>query len=154
MEKTLIIIKPDAVQRGIVGDITTRFEKKGLKLVGCKMITLEDALLRDHYSHIADKPFFAGLADFMKSSPVVVQAWEGKEAVTVVRTLAGATNAREADVGTIRGDLAMSIQSNVVHASDGEEAAKEEVARFFAESELFNYDKSEYLHLYAADERK
>jgi nucleoside-diphosphate kinase len=153
MEKTLILIKPDAIQRGLVGEITQRFEKKGLKLVGMKMMRLDDALLREHYSHIADKPFFPGISNFMQSSPVLAQVWEGLEIVEAVRILCGITKAREADAGSIRGDLAMSIQSNVVHASDSTENAKEEVKRFFNPEELFEYDKAEYLHVYAEDER-
>lgn len=153
MEKTLVLIKPDAIQRGLVGEITQRFEKKGLKLVGMKMMRLDDALLREHYSHIADKPFFPGISNFMQSSPVLAQVWEGLEVVEAVRILCGITKAREADAGSIRGDLAMSIQSNVVHASDSIENAREEVKRFFNQEELFNYDKAEYLHVYAEDER-
>lgn len=152
MQKTLVIIKPDAIQRGLIGEVTKRFERKGLKLAGMKMLTLEDAMLKEHYSHIADKPFFPGIAEFMKSSPVIVQCWEGVEAVDAVRLICGITKAREADGGTIRGDFAMSIQCNVVHASDSVEAAKDEVARFFDQGELFEYNKSEYLHVYSKDE--
>jgi len=154
MEKTLVLIKPDAVQRGLVGNIISRFETKGLKLVAMKMMALGDAILEEHYSHIADKPFFPPMRAFMKSSPVVAMVWEGVEAVEVVRNLAGTTNARKADVGTIRGDLSMSIQYNVVHASDSIDAARTEIARFFdSEKELFDYDKAEYLHLYTDDEK-
>src|SRR5688500_389849 len=102
MEQTLVLIKPDSVQRGLVGEVIARFERKGLKLVGLKMMRAGDELLRDHYSHHADKPFFADLANFMKSSPLVAMVWEGKEAVESVRLLAGSTNARQADAGTIR----------------------------------------------------
>lgn len=153
MQKTLILIKPDAVQRGLVGNIISRFETKGLKLAGMKMMTFGDTILEEHYSHIADKPFFPPMRDFMKSSPVVAMVWEGKEAIDVVRNLAGATNSRQADVGTIRGDLSMSIQYNVVHTSDSPETAKAEVKRFFQEEEIFHYDKGEYLHLYTDDEK-
>jgi nucleoside-diphosphate kinase len=153
MEKTLVIIKPDAVQRGLVGEVTRRLERKGLKLVGLKMLHLEDAILEDHYSHLKDKPFFPGISQFMKSSPVILQCWEGLEAVKAVRLICGITNAREADGGTIRGDYAMSIQCNVVHASDTPENAKLEVERFFSTEELFSYDKAEYMHVYSEDER-
>lgn len=153
MKKTLVLIKPDAIQRGLVGEVTKRLERKGLKLVGMKMIKLEDTILEDHYSHLKDKPFFPGIVSFMKSSPVIVQCWEGKDAVDAVRLICGVTNARKADGGTIRGDLAMSMQCNVVHASDSVEAAEIEVSRFFKEEELFSYDKSEYLHVYSEDER-
>lgn len=152
MERTLVIIKPDAIQRGLIGEVTRRFERKGLKLIGMKMMTLHDAVLKEHYSHIADKPFFPGISEFMQSSPVILQCWEGLEAVNAVRILCGITKAREADGGTIRGDFAMSIQCNVVHASDSLESAKAEVPRFFEENELFEYGKSEYLHVYSKGE--
>lgn len=152
MQRTLVLIKPDAVQRGLIGEVTSRLERKGLKLIGMKMMTLSEAILREHYSHIADKPFFPGISEFMQSTPVVAQCWEGKEVVNAVRIICGITKAREADAGSIRGDLAMSIQCNVVHASDGEDAAKAEVARFFKAEELFGYSKSEYLHVYSKDE--
>jgi len=153
MEKTLVIIKPDAVQRGLIGEVTKRLEAKGLKLIGMKMGFLDDALLKEHYSHIADKPFFPGIAKFMKSSPAVFQVWTGLDVVNAVRILAGITKAREADAGSIRGDLAMSIQCNVIHASDSVENGEAETKRFFSDEELFNYDKSEWVHVYADDER-
>lgn len=153
MERTLVLIKPDAVQRGLIGNIITRLENKGLKIVALKMITVEETLLIEHYAHIADKPFFGGLRDFMQSSPIVALAVEGLDAVTVVRQLCGATNGRQADVGTIRGDLSMSISNNIVHSSDSLEAAAEELNRFFEEGDIFEYDKAEYLHVYASDER-
>jgi len=140
-EQSLIIIKPDAIQRNLVGEIIGRFERKGLKIDAIKMMTLEDALLEAHYAHIADKPFFAGIKDFMKSSPVIVMSLSGIEAVSAIRTIVGPTKAYEAPAGTIRGDLAMSIQSNVVHASEDVEAGKSEVARFFSEKEMFHYSK-------------
>ena len=154
MEQTLILIKPDAVQRGLIGNVMTRLENKGLKVVGMKMMQLGEAVLREHYAHVADRPFFPEMERFMSTSPVVAVAVEGVDAVAVVRTLAGVTNAREADVGTIRGDLAMSMQCNVIHASDSPEAAKAELARFFAADEVLQYEKSEYLHVYATGERK
>ncbi len=153
MQRTLVLIKPDAIQRGLIGNITDRFERKGLKLVGLKMLALGDEILEEHYSHVADKPFFVGMRKFMKSTPIVAMCWEGKSAVDVVRLLAGATNARQADVGTIRGDLSMSIQFNVIHASDSAEAAKSETERFFKSEEIFEYQKDEYLHLYTEDEK-
>lgn len=153
MERTLVIIKPDAVQRGLIGEVTSRFEKKGLKLLGTKMTYLDDQTLKEHYSHIADKPFFPGIAKFMKSSPAIFQVWAGLDVVNAVRILAGITKSREADAGSIRGDLAMSIQCNVIHASDSVENAEIEVKRFFSEEDLFEYDKSEWMHVYADDER-
>lgn len=151
-EKTLVLVKPDAIQRGLLGEIVTRFEKKGLKLVGVKMIALDEALLREHYAHLADKPFFPGLAKFMQSTPVVAMCWEGLEVVEAVRKITGITKAREAESGSIRGDLAMSVSCNVVHASDSVENAEKEVKRFFKDDEIFDYDKSEYMHIYAKDE--
>ncbi len=152
MQRTLVLLKPDAVQRGLIGEITGRFERKGLKLIGLKMMTLSEALLREHYAHIADKPFFPGVASFMKSSPVVAMCWEGYKAIDAVRLITGITNAREADAGTIRGDLAMSISCNVIHASDSEETALKEVPRFFKADELYHYSKSEWEHVYNEEE--
>src|ERR1700728_1289599 len=107
MERTLIIAKPDAVQRGLIGEIISRLERKGLKLIGMKMSSLDEAILRIHYAEHVEKPFYAGLEEFMKSSPVVLMAWEGYECVDSVRSLVGATNPRQASSGTIRGDLAI-----------------------------------------------
>jgi len=154
MERTLLLIKPDALQRGLVGKVITYFENKALKLVGTKMMQLDDVLLKEHYAHLVTKPFFKGIADFMKSSPVIAQCWEGNDAVKVVRNLCGVTNAREAAPGTVRGDLGMSIMCNLIHASDSLETALVEVPRFFKKNELFNYEKKNYEYVYAADERK
>ncbi len=148
-EKSLIIIKPDAVQRNLVGDIITRFEKKGLKIVGLKMMTVEDAVLEEHYAHIKDKPFFPGIRDFMKACPVVVMALEGINAVSAIRLLVGPTKAWEANAGTIRGDFSLSTQSNIVHASDSPEAGIEEVARFFKNEEIFEYQEIDTDFIYA-----
>ena len=153
MERTLVLIKPDGVQRGLVGEIVSRFEKKGLKLLGCKMMSLDEAVLREHYAHIADKPFFPGVAQFMKSSPVLAMCWEGLECVEAVRLITGVTKGRTADAGTIRGDFAMSVSCNVIHTSDTVETAAKEVARFFKKDELFDYYKSEFEHVYNAEER-
>lgn len=152
-EQTLVLIKPDAIQRGLVGEITTRFERKGLKLIGMKMMSLDEAVLREHYAHIADKPFFPGVAKFMQSTPVVAMCWEGLQVVDAVRKITGITKAREAEAGSIRGDLAMSVACNVIHASDTVENAQKEVKRFFKDDEIHSYDKSEYTHVYAEDER-
>lgn len=152
-EKTIVLIKPDAIQRGLVGEITSRFERKGLKLVGLKMMALDEVVLREHYAHIADKPFFGGLAKFMQSTPVVAMCWEGLQVVDTVRKITGITKAREAEAGSIRGDFAMSVACNVIHASDTAENAEKEVKRFFKSDELHEYDKSEYMHVYAEDER-
>ncbi len=152
-EKTLVLVKPDGIQRGLVGYVISRFEKKGLKVVGCKMMSLDEAFLREHYAHITDKPFFPGVAQFMSSSPVIALCLEGLEVVTAVRLLCGITKAREAEAGSIRGDLAMSVACNVVHASDSIETAQKEVPRFFKEDELYDYDKTEFVHVYGEDER-
>jgi nucleoside-diphosphate kinase len=148
-EQTLILVKPDAIHRSLVGEIIKRFEMKGLKIVGLKMIQLEDVLLEAHYAHIKDKPFFAGIKKFMKSSPVIAMVLSGINAVSATRIIVGPTKAYEADAGSIRGDLSLSIQSNIVHASDSVETAKEEVKRFFKEDELFDYEKSDFSYIYA-----
>ena len=153
MERTLIIAKPDAIQRGLLGQIITRFEQKGLKLIGTKMMNLDDALLQSHYAHIVDKPFYQDTEKFMKSSPVVVMAWEGVECAAAVRLIVGITKSREADAGTIRGDFSMSTGRNIVHASDSAENGAKEVSKFFSDDELFNYDKTEYIHVYDEGDR-
>jgi nucleoside-diphosphate kinase len=153
MERTLILVKPDGVQRGLGGEIIGRLERKGLKLIGLKLMRAGDELLHEHYAHIADKPFFADVKRYIQGSPVVAMAWEGVECVDAVRILVGPTKAREAAAGTIRGDLAMSQQNNLLHASDSAENGRIEVARFFDPAELFEYDKTEYQHLYAEYEQ-
>ncbi len=151
-ERTLIIIKPDALNRSLVGEIISRFERKGLKIVGTKMTQLTEELLKEHYSHIADKPFFPRIAEFMKGWPVIVMVLEGFEAVDSVRLITGETLGRKADAGTIRGDLSMSIQANVVHASDSIENAQAEIQRFFSEDELYDWDRADLPFVYSADE--
>jgi nucleoside-diphosphate kinase len=153
MERTLVLIKPDALARGLVGEITARLERKGLLLVGCKLMRLDDAVLAEHYAHLVDKPFYPRVAAFMSSLPVVAQCWEGVDAVRVVRDMTGVTNSRDAAPGTIRGDLAMSMQCNVVHTSESVEIAASEVARFFMPAELFSYEPPSLPVVYAADER-
>lgn len=153
-EKTLIIIKPDALNRSLVGEIITRFERKGLKIVAMKMLQLDDKILAEHYSHLADKPFFPRIANFMKKWPVIVMVVEGLEAVESVRLLTGETLGRKADAGTIRGDFSMSIQANVVHTSDSVENAQKEVARFFKPEEIHIWERIDLEVLYAEDERE
>lgn len=152
-EKTLILIKPDAIQRGLVGEILKRFEMKGIKVVGMKMMRLDEAVLREHYSHIAAKPFYPTVEKFMMSSPVVAVCLEGLEVVDAVRLIMGITKARAAVPGSIRGDLAMGYGCNVIHGSDTVDNAKAEVIRFFKPEEILDYDKGEYLHVYSEDER-
>lgn len=148
-ERSLIIIKPDAIQRRLFGEIVKRLENKGLKIIGTKMMTLKDALIEEHYAHIKDKPFFPGIRDFMKATPVVVLAVEGINAVSAVRLLVGPTKAWEANAGTIRGDFSLSTQSNLVHASDSIEAGEAEIKRFFNPEELFMYDRVDTDFVYA-----
>ncbi len=151
-EKTVVIVKPDGVQRSLVGEVIKRLETKGLKIAAIKMMYLEESQLRAHYAHHVEKPFYPGLEAFMKSSPVVAIVAEGKNAVNAVRLIAGVTRASDADAGTIRGDLAMGM-CNVIHCSDSPENGEAEVKRFFSENEIFEYDKTEYLHVYMEDER-
>lgn len=143
-ERTLIILKPDAVHRGLVGEVVGRFERKGLKIVAMKMVQLEDALIDAHYAHIKDKPFFGGIKAFMKKSPVIVMVLSGIGAVAATRLIVGPTKAYEADAGTIRGDLSLSTQSNIVHASDSVESARVEVERFFASKEVLDYERNDF----------
>ncbi|OJV87230.1 MAG: nucleoside-diphosphate kinase [Bacteroidia bacterium 44-10] len=152
MEITLVILKPSAVQRGIMGEIISRFEKKGIQIVGMKMVELTDEILNEHYSHLAEKSFFGRIKEAMRVSPVVVMALKGKDVINVVRKLAGVTNGREAQPGTIRGDFSMSVQENIVHASDSPETAQAELKRFFSEDEIFNYSHYLIPYLYANDE--
>ena len=152
MEKTLVILKPSCLQRGLVGEVTKRFEQKGLRLCGMKMCQLTDEQMSQHYAQHAGKPFFQQLKDAMMITPVIVCCYEGVEAVEVVRQMAGVTNGRKAMPGTIRGDLSMSFQENIVHTSDSIETAKIELQRFFKEDEIFDYPQPQFSFLYAADE--
>lgn len=147
-EKSLIILKPDAIQRNLVGEMISRFERKGLKIIGIKMMDIETAILDEHYAHIKDKPFYPGVRDFMKSSPVIVMAIEGINAVSAIRLIVGPTKAWEANAGTIRGDFSLSTQSNIVHASETIEAGEVEVKRFFKKDEIFEYKKidTDFIH--------
>ena len=151
-ERTLVIIKPDGILRGLVGEVLHRFERKGFRIVGLKFDHLTDELLADHYAHIADKPFFPAVAKFMKSAPSLMLVIEGKNVVAAVRAMGGVTNAAEAVPGTIRGDYALSIQQNVVHISEDLAAAQVEVPRFFKSTELFDYDRADFGAIYSADE--
>ncbi|MDA7650822.1 nucleoside-diphosphate kinase [bacterium] len=153
MERTLVLLKPDAVQRGLVGSILSRFEAKGLSIVGLKMRTFDRSVLEQHYEVHKERPFYPNLVDFMSSGPVVAIALEGKDAITVVRTLVGKTNAREAAPGTIRGDLGMSFSNNLVHASDGEDTAKFELGLWFSDSaELSDWTPSDLEWRYSVKE--
>lgn len=139
MEQTLVIFKPSAIERGLVGRILDRFQSKGLVIAGLKMMQLDEAILREHYSHLVDKPFFPVLMKSMMACPVIAMVLRGTDAIKVVRLMTGATNGREALPGTIRGDFAMSNQENILHASSCPEDAVAEVKRFFKPEELFDY---------------
>ncbi|MFV0391968.1 MAG: nucleoside-diphosphate kinase [Paludibacteraceae bacterium] len=152
MEKTLVILKPSAIQRALVGEVIKRFEQKGLQLAGIKMIQLDDTILDEHYAHLVNRPFFKRIKDSMMITPVIVTCWMGKDAVRVVRSMTGSTNSRDAIPGTLRGDFAMSMQENIVHTSDSVENAKEELARFFSDDEIFDYSNVMLPFLYANDE--
>jgi nucleoside-diphosphate kinase len=146
IEKTLILIKPDAIQRGITSDILNRFERKGLKIAGIKMVQLTEELLKKHYAHVYGQDFFAELHDFMVSTPIIAAIIEGANAIEMVRTIAG-TNHNQ--MGTIRGDFADSRQRNLIHTSDSIENAAEEIPRFFTKNEIFDYKKVSWKYSYS-----
>jgi nucleoside-diphosphate kinase len=153
MERTLVLLKPDAVQRDLVGEIITRLERKGLKIVGLKLMSLSSDLLDEHYSHLVGRPFFPEVKSFMQRTPVVALCLEGTDCVDAVRQLTGITKAREAAPGTIRGEFAMSVQANLIHCSDSLEAAKVEVTRFFKPEEIFSYEDILENYIYNSSER-
>jgi len=136
-ETSLILFKPDAVEKKLVGTLLARFQSEGFSIRGIKMMQLDDAILEEHYAHVADKPFFPAIAAFMKSSPIIALALEGENVIARVRDLLGPTNSKEAPKGTIRGDFGEDMMVNVCHASDGPETAAAELKRFFKEGELF-----------------
>lgn len=152
MEKTLVIIKPCTIQRGLIGEIIQRFEKKGLQLCGMKMMQLDEEILLEHYAHLAQRPFFKRIKDSMMIIPVIVCCWKGVDAIRIVRTMAGVTNSRDAVPGTIRGDYSMSVQENIIHTSDSPETAAIELKRFFNDDEIFEYNHHPLIFLYANDE--
>jgi nucleoside-diphosphate kinase len=153
MERTLVLLKPDAVQRDLVGEIISRLEHKGLKIVGLKLINLSSEVLDEHYSHLVGRPFYPEVKSFMQRTPVVALCLEGFESVDAVRLLAGITKSREATPGTIRGEFAMSVQANLIHCSDSLETAKVEVPRFFKPEELFDYEDVLESYIYNSGER-
>ena len=142
MERTLVLVKPDGVQRGLIGSIISRLEQRGLKLVGLKLIQVDDVLARKHYGEHVDRPFFDGLVDFITSAPVVAMVWESNDAVEAVRNTMGQTNPTTSPPGTIRGDLGLDIGRNLVHGSDSLESAQREVSLFFGDGELLDYERS------------
>jgi len=141
LEKTLVLVKPDGVQRGLIGTVIGRIENKGLKIAGLKLIHVSEELAKEHYGEHVDRPFFGDLVSFITSSPVVALAIEGDNAVAVMRTLMGGTNPQEAAPGTIRGDFGMTIGMNLVHGSDSPESAERELNLFFKKEEVLDYKR-------------
>lgn len=140
LQQTFVMIKPDAVQRRLIGEIISRFERKGLQLTAIKLVRVGEQLAKKHYEAHADRPFFPGLIKFITASPVVAMAWQGPDAIEVARRLLGPTDGRQAPPGTIRGDFGVDVGYNLAHASDSEAAAQRELALWFSPSELTDYD--------------
>jgi nucleoside-diphosphate kinase len=142
MERSFLMVKPDGVARGLVGEVISRVERRGLKIVAMKMLRIERELAEQHYGEHRDKPFFSSLISYITSGPVVAMVVEGKDAIKVLRTMIGATNPTEAAPGTIRGDFALEVGRNVVHASDSPASAEREISLFFDESEIMSYSRA------------
>jgi nucleoside-diphosphate kinase len=142
MEKTFIMVKPDGVQRGLIGEIISRFEKKGFQLVAAKLMTVSQELAEKHYAEHKEKPFFGELVDFITSGPVFAMVWEGKNVIASARQMMGKTNPADALPGTIRGDYGVNVAMNIVHGSDSPESAEREIALWFKEEELIRYEKT------------
>ena len=154
MEQTLVILKPSAVERRLIGRIIERIENRGLIITGMKMMQLDEKILRQHYAHLVDRPFFPSIVASMTASPVIVMCLKGVDVVNVFRTMTGSTNGRNAAPGTLRGDFCVSGQENIVHASDSPENAQIEINRFFRPEELFDYNPSNIQFFYGSDELK
>ncbi len=148
MERTFVMVKPDGVQRGIAGQVISRFEAKGLKLVAAKLMTIDSELAAKHYGEHRGKPFYEKLVKFITSGPVLAMVWEGEDAISVVRTLVGKTNPKEAGPGTIRGDYGMTTGRNIIHASDSQASAEREINLFFSEKEIQEYTRIDETWLY------
>lgn len=148
MEKTFLMVKPDGVQRNLIGDIVARFEQKGFKLVGAKLMTISTDLAETHYGEHKERPFFGELVDFITSGPVFAMVWEGENVVASARTMMGKTNPSEALPGTIRGDYGINVGKNIIHGSDSLESASREIELFFDEKELNSYDKQTEAWIY------
>lgn len=148
MERTFVMVKPDGVQRGLIGEIISRFEKKGLKIVALKMLKIPKELAEKHYAEHSTKPFFSSLVSYITSAPVVAMVVEGRDAVKVVRKLVGVTNPSEADPGTIRGDFGLDLGRNVIHASDSLQSADREIKLFFNEEEILEYRRENDVWIY------
>ncbi len=142
MEQTLVLVKPDGVQRGLVGEIIARLERRGLKLAGLKLMQVDEALARQHYAEHVERSFFPGLLQFITASPVVAMVWEANNAVALVRQTLGETNPANSPAGTIRGDFGIDIGRNLTHGSDSPESAEREVNLFFRPEEIISYDRS------------
>ena len=153
MEKTVVLIKPDGVQRALIGEIISRFERKGLRLCALKMMNMTDEIINEWYAHHKEKPFFPALKSFMTSYPIVAMSWEGPEACSVVRKMIGITQGRQAEPGTVRGDFALSTQMNLIHASESKEAADHELNIIFSDSDLFTWERTDEPHLYSSEEK-
>lgn len=153
MQRTVVLVKPDGLQRGLIGEIIHRFERKGLKLIGLKMMRLNDELLDVWYAHHKEKSFFKDLKVFMTWTPIVAMVWEGQEAVSAVRKIVGVTKGYEAEAGSIRGDYAMSGSQNLIHASDEPDNAEKEIGLIFKDQELFMYENAEECLIYSDFER-
>ena len=142
MEQTLVLVKPDGVQRGLVGEVISRLERRGLKLVGLKLVQVDEALAGRHYAEHVDRPFFRGLVDFITSSPTVAMVWEAENAVSLARQTIGETDPVKSPPGTIRGDLGLNIGRNLVHGSDSAESAQREIGLFFQSQEILAYQRN------------
>lgn len=153
MEKTVVLVKPDGLQRGLIGEIIRRFERKGLKLMGIKMVRLTDEILREWYSHHVEKDFFDDLKQFMSWTPVVAMVWEGQEAIKVVRRIVGVTKGYEAEAGSIRGDFGLSGSQNIIHASDSKKSVEKELGLMFDRDEIFEYERASEVLIYGQEER-
>ncbi len=140
-ERTLILVKPDGLQRGLAGEIISRLEARGLRIVGLRMLQVDEALAKRHYAEHEGKPFFGGLIEYITSSPIIAAVFEGTRAIEVVRKTMGVTNPAEAEPGTIRGDLGLELGRNLIHGSDGPESAAREIALFFEQSQTFEYER-------------
>ncbi len=148
MERSFLMVKPDGVARGLIGEVISRVERRGLKIVAMKMLRIERELAEEHYAEHRDKPFFSSLIDYITSGPVVAMVVEGKDAVKVLRAMIGATNPAEAQPGTVRGDFALEVGRNVVHASDSRASAEREISLFFDESEIVGYSRAGEVWVY------
>lgn len=148
MEKTFLMVKPDGVQRNLTGEIVNRFEQKGFKLVGAKLMQISNELAENHYGEHKERPFFGELVDFITSGPVFAMVWEGEGVILTAREMMGKTNPAEAAPGTVRGDFAVTVGKNIIHGSDSAESAEREIGLFFKEDEIVSYDKQDSSWIY------